>query len=129
MKMKILGDFQILINVPLTVYSYHVTYAFQSESTFYSLLNVKELFAQNRRKSWSLSDCNWTRPHNQLVGKRTLKHLAKQTKWMSCVVTTYLYGAFDCMFLSCHVQVQLRSLEKCISWKKNKKYLWELLDF
>ena len=34
--------------VELTVCYYHVTYAFQSESTAYSCLNVKELFAQNR---------------------------------------------------------------------------------
>ena len=33
----------------LTVSSYHVTYPFQSESTLYSCLNVKELLAQNRR--------------------------------------------------------------------------------
>ena len=62
MKMKILGDFQIFINVPLTVYSYHVTYAFWSESTLYSLLNVKELFAQNRRKIWSLGDATGRDP-------------------------------------------------------------------
>ena len=30
----------------MTVCSYHVTYAFQSESTLYSLLNVKELLAR-----------------------------------------------------------------------------------
>ena len=34
----------------LTVCSYHVTYAFQSESTLYSCLNVKELLARNRRE-------------------------------------------------------------------------------
>ena len=33
-----------------TVCSYHVTYAFQSESTFYSCLNVKELLARSRRE-------------------------------------------------------------------------------
>ena len=38
-----------------------------SESTFYSCLNIKELLAQNRREIWSLSDCNGTRSHNQLV--------------------------------------------------------------
>ena len=32
------------------VCSYHVTYAFQSESTLYSCLNVKELLARSRRK-------------------------------------------------------------------------------
>ena len=37
-----------LIN--LTVYSCHVTYAFQSESTLYICLNVKELLARSRRE-------------------------------------------------------------------------------
>ena len=32
----------------LTVYSYHVMYLFQSESTLYICLNVKELLARNR---------------------------------------------------------------------------------
>ena len=35
--------------VYLAVCSYHVTCAFQSESTLYSCLNFKELFAQNKR--------------------------------------------------------------------------------
>ena len=64
----------------LTVCSYHVTYAFQSESTLSSCLNVKELLAQSRREIRSLSDCNWTRTHNHLVHKRTLNHLAKLAK-------------------------------------------------
>ena len=73
--------------------------------TLYSCLNVKELLAQNRREIWSLSDCNWTRTHNHLVRKRTLNHLVKLAKWLSCVVSTHLYDAFDCMLLSCHVRV------------------------
>ena len=56
----------------MTVCSCHVTYAFHSESTPYSCLNVKELLAWNRREIWSLSDCNWARTHNHLVRKRTL---------------------------------------------------------
>ena len=68
----------------LTVSSYHVTYAFQSESTLYSCLNVKELLARSRREIWNLSDCNWTRTHNHLVHKRTFNHLAKLAKWLSC---------------------------------------------
>ena len=52
-----------------------------------------------------LSDCNGTRTHNHLIRKRTLNHFAKLAKWLSCVVSTYLSGAFDCMFLSCHVRV------------------------
>ena len=39
-------------------------------------------------------DCNGTRTH-----------LAKLPKSLSCVVSTYLHGAFDCMFLSRHVHV------------------------
>ena len=38
-----------ITRVCLTVCSFHVTCAFQSESTLYSCLNFKELFAQNRR--------------------------------------------------------------------------------
>ena len=83
-----------------TVCSCHVMYAFQSESTLYSWLNVKELLARSRHKIWSLSDSNWTWTHNHLVCKRTLNHLAKLVKWLSCVVSTYLFGAFDCMFLT-----------------------------
>ena len=87
----------------LTICSYDVMYAFQSESTCYSCLNVNELLAWSRCEIWSSSDCNWTRTHNHLVHKWTLNHLAKLTKRLSCVVSTYLYGAFDCMFLSCHM--------------------------
>ena len=36
-------------NVFLIVCFYHVTYEFESESTLYSCLNVKELLAQSRR--------------------------------------------------------------------------------
>ena len=30
---------------------------------------------------------------------------------MSCVVSAYLYGAFDCMFLSCHISEWIHTLE------------------
>ena len=44
----------LLSTVHLTVCSYHVTYSFESESTLYSCLNVKNLFTLSRRKIWSL---------------------------------------------------------------------------
>ena len=97
----------VLVNPVMTVCSCHVTYAFESESTLYSCLNVKELLARSRCEIWRWSDCNWTRTQNHLVLKRTLNHLAKLAKWSSCVLSTYLYGAFDCIFLSCHVRVFL----------------------
>ena len=50
----------------------YVTYAFQSESTLYIYLNIKELHAQNRRDIWNLSDCNGIRTHSHLVRKGTL---------------------------------------------------------
>ena len=87
------------------VCSYHVMYAFYIESTLYICLNVKEYLGWYRHDISSLSDCNETRTHKHLVCKRTLNHLAKLTKWLSCVVSTYLYGAFNCMFLSCHVRI------------------------
>ena len=36
--------------IKMTVCSCHVTYAFQSESTLYSSLTVKELLARNSRE-------------------------------------------------------------------------------
>ena len=92
-------------NNMLTVCSYHATCTFQSESTLYSCLNVKELLAQNRYDIWSLSDCNRTRTRNHLVYKQTLNHLGRLAKLLSFVVITYLYGAFDCMVLSCHIRI------------------------
>ena len=54
-----------------------------------------ELLARSRCQIWSLSDSNVIWTNNHLVCKRTLNHLAKLTNWLSFVVSTYLYGAFD----------------------------------
>ena len=83
----------------------HKHLAFQNESTVYIYLNVKELLAQKRHNIRRLCNCNEARTHNHLVRKQTLNHFPKLTKWLSCVVSTYLYGAFDCMLLSCHVRI------------------------
>ena len=64
----------------LTVCYYHVTCEFQSESTLFSCLNIKELLAGSRRHIWSLSESNGIRTHKLLVCKRTLNHLAKLTR-------------------------------------------------
>ena len=76
--------------------SYHVTYVFQSESTLYSCLNVKELLARNTRHIWSLSDSNGIRTRNHLVRKRTLNHLAKlaENSWV------FVYKLSGCGFES-----------------------------
>ena len=83
----------------------HVTYDFQSVSTLYGLPECQRLLVWSRHHIWSLSDSSKIQTHNHLVCKQTLNHFTKLAKWLSCVVSTYLYGAFDCMLLSCHVQV------------------------
>ena len=122
----------------LIVCSYHATYAFQSESKLYSCMNVKELLAQTRHEVSILSNSNWIRINKHLVHKRTLNHLAKFPKWLSCVVSTYLYNAFDCIFISCHVRVseliytlQLAKCQgtPCLKEAKNMKFKWLQMDF
>ena len=95
----------LIWTVHLTVCSCNVTYAFQIESTLYICLNVKEFLSQNRRDIWSLSDCKATRAQNRRVSKQTLNQLVKMIIWLSCILSTYKYGAFDSIFLSCHVRV------------------------
>ena len=68
-------------------------------------LSYFEISKNYQNEKLGKNECNWTRTHNHFVHKQTLNHLAKLAKWLSCVVSTYLYGAFDCMFLSCHVRV------------------------
>ena len=74
---ELLLSFLKTCHIFLPVCSCHVTYAFQSETTLYSCLNVKKLLARSRREICSLSDCNWTRTQNHLVRKRTLNHLVE----------------------------------------------------
>ena len=79
-------------------------------------LSVKELLAQKSCHIWSLCDSNEIRTQNQLVRSRTLNHLAKLAKWLSCVVSTYLYDAFDCILLSCQLPVS--------GWIHTLKFAW-----
>ena len=57
----------------LIVCYYHIMYAFQSESTLYGCLDIKELIAWNRCDISSLSDSNEIQTRNHLVWKRTLQ--------------------------------------------------------
>ena len=60
------------------------------------------------KKIRSCQDFKWLQRDSNLrhsVCKRTLNHLAKLTKWLSCVVNVYLYGAFECVFLSCNIRL------------------------
>ena len=87
--------------VHLTVCSCHATYTFQSGSTLYSCLNVKEILAQSTSKIWGLSDCNWTWTQNHLVCKLTLNYLARlASDWVVFWVLTCTVHLTVC---SCHV--------------------------
>ena len=98
-----------------------------------SCLNVKEPLVQNICEIWSLSDCKVTETHSHLVRKRTLKNLTKLENRLSSVVSSYLYGAFDCMFWSCHVRVSewIHTLQLpkypeifCPKLQPNMKFKW-----
>ena len=62
-KLAFINDWAVLwvffSMVHLIVCSCHVTNAFQSESTLYSCLNVKELLARNRHEIWSFKWLQW----------------------------------------------------------------------
>ena len=100
---------------------YHVTYEFESESTLYSCLNVKELLARNRRHIWRLNDCNGTRTHNHLVRKRTLNHLAKLAIWLNGWM--FVYELSGCGFESrCS-----HSYLPCLFYRQDINSFWVLL--
>ena len=101
---------------------------FQSESTCYSCLNVKELLGQSRCEIWSLSGCNCTRIHNHLVHKWTPNQLVKLGKWSSWVVSTYLYSAFDCPckeLLDIHLTIVCGFTLKCLLDKNIQSLTFE----
>ena len=77
--------------------------------------------------SKDFSDCNWTRTQNHLFLKRTLNHLNKLAKLLSCVLSTYLYGAFECGFTLKRVRDMSRILtlyilkfQFCSFWNSRK---------
>ena len=107
----------------MTVCSYHVTYAFQSESTLYSCLNVKELLARNRREIKWL----WVR-----VPLQSLKEVRVQLATLARLLATeYLDPNTLESFVACRLipldknpgvrpigigEVTRRTVGKCISW-------------
>ena len=73
-----------ICKVRLTIYSYRVTHAFQSKSTLYHCLNVKELIGWNSHNIWSLSDSN---PQPLSLWTNT-QQFTKLAKWLSWIVST-----------------------------------------
>ena len=102
-----------------------------NKNTYRGLL-LSLTYAISEFLTWHQRDLN-----PQPVRKRTLNHLAKFAKWMSCVVSTDLYGAFDCMLLSGHVRVLdwIYTLELpeyqgtlCSKQEHNLKFKWQQQD-
>ena len=94
----------------------HVTYTFQSESTLYSCLNVKELLARNRHKIWRSSDCNWTRTHNHLVCKWLSVRLPTKSLW----VWVQLQPQKELFYKKIYGRIRYHWLLVCWSFLQNK---------
>ena len=111
-------------NILTSLYALSVSRThFQSESALYSCLNVKELLARNRRDIWSLNDSNWSRTHYHLVRKLILNHLAKLAIWLSCIVSTYLYGVFESR--CSHLNFRYRACFKQeVPWHSGNYRVW-----
>ena len=62
-----------------------------------TLLDYTNLFSPN---DYENNDSNEIRTCNVVLCKQILNYLAKLTNWFGCAVSTYLYGALDCMHLS-----------------------------
>ena len=95
--------------------TYHATYAFQSESTLYTCLNVRKLLARNRRNIRSLNDCNEIQTNNHFICKWTLNHLVN---WFSvCLQTKRLWVQIPLQLLK-NLQLQT-NLSEVLHRSKN----------
>ena len=95
----------------------HVFSVFLSLDYLINSLNKKS-------NSVSLSGTSEIRTHNHLVCQQTLNH---------CIVSTYLYSAFDCMLLSCHTsfranQLSIVRLNVKELLSRSRSHIWSLSD-
>ena len=60
---------------------------------------------------------------NHLARKRTLNHLDKLTNWLSCILSTYLYGAIDCMFLAYQLRISELVHTDLVVWMSRNSLL------
>ena len=66
--------------------------------------NLAKAFKHN-----TICDSSGIQTHNHLVPKRTLNYFAKLAKWLTCFVSTYLYGI--------HLNFRYRAcLEEVVFW-------------
>ena len=68
---------------------------------------------------YEVYDSNGIQTHKHLAHKQSFNHLAKLAKWLSCVVSNSLYGAFESTLLSCHVHVSTHTslnIKELLPW-------------
>ena len=77
------------------------------------------ILTQNRRDIWSLSDSNGIRTHNHLVCKRTLNHLAKPVKWLSCVEYLSVWCIWLNVMIMSHTRFRLNPQSRVVWMSRN----------
>ena len=65
---------------------------------------------------------NWTWTNNELGRRRKLNYLAKFVKWLRCVGSTYLNGAFDYGFIMSHALLRVNP-NSIVAWMSRKSLL------
>ena len=96
----------LLLFKKAVVFNYKIMFYVLERNVFFAAFKIAQFYRflkftiQSYKLSFSLSDCNGTRTYIHLIRKRTLNHLAKLAKWLYCIVSTYLYGAYDCMYFN-----------------------------
>ena len=87
----------------LTVYSRHVTYAFQSESALYNCLNIKELLTRSMRKRWHdknlHSKVTWQGWHDKGAMTRTYSQMHRTSKYSEHSSIIWLVWLNGCAFV------------------------------
>ena len=118
----------LICAVHLTLFLCHVICMLKSEFTLYICLNGKQILTRKRLYIWLLSDCNGSRTHNHLVCKLTVIHLGKLTKWLSWIVSSYLYVRLTVYSSSPTYQFQCAStLYMCQNIKKLLTRKWRFI--
>ena len=105
----------------------HITYEVPSESTLYSLPAYQGTRCTKQAPYLNFKHCDGMRTRNCLV--RTLSHLAQLAKWLSSVVSTYIYRTFKCMLL-CHVpgsEWMHTNVKELLP--RNRSHIWSLSDW
>ena len=113
---------------------HHVTYAFQSASTLYICLIIKELYAQNRHDIWRLSYCKRTRICNNIVTEKEhwtispIRTIDWAELWV-LICTVHLTLSYHHVTYAFHSESTLYgflNVKELLTW--NSHHIWGLSD-